>query len=117
MRRRTTACAAGARAPFDPWGDACDNCPLIPNADQADADGGGGGDGCTTPTPQQGQRSPSSSSVGVIDAMADDEAAVVVDEDEAERAGPVDEPLEEIEVPHMDGWAGQPRSAQYGRHA
>ena len=30
----------------DKRGDACDNCPLLPNLDQEDADGDGQGDGC-----------------------------------------------------------------------
>ncbi len=30
----------------DPYGDACDNCPDVPNADQADADGDALGDAC-----------------------------------------------------------------------
>ncbi|MFH1725512.1 MAG: thrombospondin type 3 repeat-containing protein [Elusimicrobiota bacterium] len=30
----------------DDGGDACDNCPAVPNADQADADGDGVGDAC-----------------------------------------------------------------------
>ena len=30
----------------DKRGDACDNCPLLPNLDQEDADGDGMGDDC-----------------------------------------------------------------------
>ncbi|MEM7249406.1 MAG: thrombospondin type 3 repeat-containing protein [Acidobacteriota bacterium] len=33
----------------DGIGNACDNCPLIPNADQADVDGNGVGDACECP--------------------------------------------------------------------
>ena len=36
----------GGRAGVDDGGDACDNCPLLSNANQADADGDGDGDAC-----------------------------------------------------------------------
>ena len=38
---------AGATCPQnDTFGDSCDNCPAVTNADQADADGDGKGDAC-----------------------------------------------------------------------
>ena len=30
----------------DSFGDACDNCPNVPNSDQKDTDGNGEGDAC-----------------------------------------------------------------------
>lgn len=43
-------CNPGHDSDGDGVSDAADNCPLVPNADQADADGDGIGDACDEPT-------------------------------------------------------------------
>jgi hypothetical protein len=42
---RRFICEAPELGEPDP-GDACDNCPLVPNPDQSDTDGDGVGDAC-----------------------------------------------------------------------
>ncbi|HTU58804.1 MAG TPA: hypothetical protein VMF89_10230, partial [Polyangiales bacterium] len=44
-------CADPKGADADAKPDACDNCPGVPNPDQADADGDGQGDACSCATP------------------------------------------------------------------
>ena len=43
-------CNPGQDSDGDGVSDAADNCPLVPNADQADSDGDGIGDACDDPT-------------------------------------------------------------------
>ncbi|HOB75539.1 MAG TPA: family 10 glycosylhydrolase [Phycisphaerae bacterium] len=42
----SAALTLGPDSDGDGWGDACDNCPNVPNSTQADADGDGKGDAC-----------------------------------------------------------------------